>query len=75
MSEIDDDTLSLMEKRVYDLAGISPKNVNIYLNTQKINIKNFEEYVDLYFKKDKEDLQKYCERFGPRWEVCVVVLD
>lgn len=58
MKEIDKDVYSLFKKRVYDLAGCSPKSVSVYLNGKKIsNIKNFEDYIDLYFsnKKEKKD--------------------
>jgi hypothetical protein len=36
MSSLDADTVSLLTKRVYDLAGITPSTVNIYLNGKKI---------------------------------------
>ena len=49
MKYLDDDTVALLTKRVYDLAGISPKSVKVYLNNKKINISGFEEYVNLYF--------------------------
>ncbi len=52
MKEIDKDVNSLFKKRVYDLAGCSPKTVSVYLNGKKIsNVKNFEDYIDLYFNK------------------------
>lgn len=36
MKSLDDDILSLLKKRVYDLAGCSPASVSIYLNGKKI---------------------------------------
>ena len=45
---LDDDTVSLMCKRVYDMAGIMPR-VKVSLNQQVIDIKSFSDYVDLYF--------------------------
>lgn len=50
MKSIDDDIYNLFKKRVYDLAGCSPKSISVYLNGKKLSkIKNFADYVDLYF--------------------------
>ena len=39
---IDKDTESLLVKRVYDLAGVTPASVGVYLNGKKITgVKNF----------------------------------
>jgi DNA topoisomerase-2 len=48
MTHLDDDIVSLMTKRVYDLAGVTPANVKVKLNGQNVDIKNFNSYVDLY---------------------------
>lgn len=32
MQKLDKDIVDLLNKRVYDLAGCTPRNVNIYLN-------------------------------------------
>ena len=48
MQSIDDDTASLLRKRVYDMAG-TVKDVKVFLNDKRItNVKNFEQYVKLY---------------------------
>ena len=48
---IDRDIESLLMKRVYDLAGVTPASVGVYLNGKKItSVKNFQTYTDLYFK-------------------------
>lgn len=49
MKGLDDDIISLFKKRVYDLAGISPKSVKVYFNGDKIEVNTFEEYTGLYF--------------------------
>ena len=46
LTEIDDDHMMLFKKRVYDLAGLTGKNV--YLNGKKIIIKSWKEYIKLY---------------------------
>ena len=54
MKSLDDDILSLLKKRVYDLAGCSPKSMSVYLNGKKLSkIKGFENYIDLYFPKEE----------------------
>lgn len=44
---LDDDTESLLKKRVYDLAGCVA-GVKVELNGEKIKIKNFKAYVEMY---------------------------
>ena len=39
---LDSDIVSLLQKRVYDLAGCTKNNVSVYLNGKKITkVKNF----------------------------------
>jgi len=52
------DMISLIKKRVYDLAGVSNK-CKVYYNDVKIECRNFEQYVQLYhfegmIEKEKE---------------------
>lgn len=67
MSCIDDDTISLLSKRVYDLAGITTSSVKVYLNGKKINIANFQAYCDLYL----EDGAFKVFESQDRWQVCI----
>nr|XP_027193921.1 DNA topoisomerase 2-like [Dermatophagoides pteronyssinus] len=62
------DILSLLKKRVYDLAGTL--DLDVYLNGSKININSFNEYVELYFQKYSGSKNKSIyERINPYWEV------
>ena len=54
MDELDDDIVALFEKRVFDMAGITPKSVSVYLNGKKLKVKNFEDYI-LYMKVPTPD--------------------
>jgi DNA topoisomerase-2 len=47
IESIDEDHYKMMEKRVYDLAGVNP-NINFTFNEELINFKTFEDYVKLY---------------------------
>lgn len=74
IKELKDDMVALLMKRVYDLAGISPKKVSVYLNGKKITkVSDFLSYVDLYFPDNKIPSEKFYERCSERWEICVVV--
>ncbi|EPR78948.1 DNA topoisomerase II [Spraguea lophii 42_110] len=71
MKGFDKDILSLLKKRVYDLAGIV-KKVDVYLNDKKIEIKNFKEYISYYEGEHKNILH---EIPNDRWEVAVLLSD
>lgn len=49
MESLDDDIISILQRRVYDLCG-TVTNCNIYLNDQKLNVRNFKSYVEMYVK-------------------------
>ncbi|PWN87327.1 type II DNA topoisomerase [Acaromyces ingoldii] len=47
MDRIDDDIEALMMKRVYDMAG-TVKDVKVFLNGERLKIKGFKQYVEMY---------------------------
>lgn len=47
MTSIDEATLSLLKKRVYDMAGIT-KGVKVFLDDERIKMKDFKAYVQMY---------------------------
>ena len=73
MKELDDDIVALFEKRVFDMAGITPKSVSVYLNGKKLDVKNFEDYIQMYLDASKEedeiDPPIVFEQPHKRWEV------
>ena len=73
MDILDDDIVALFEKRVFDMAGITPKTVSVYLNGKKLNVKNFEDYIHMYIDASKEedeiDPPIVFEKPHERWEV------
>ena len=73
MHELEAETVELMRKRVYDLAGILGKSVNVYLNGTKLPVKDFKSYVDLYLGKATAEgaVPRTYEKVGDRWEICV----
>lgn len=70
MKELEDDIITLMEKRVYDLTACCP-DISIYLNGKKLAINSFEKYVNLYIGSDKKTIPRAYEKVNDRWEICV----
>lgn len=73
MTHLDDDIVSLLKKRVYDIAGISA-GLKVFLNGKKLPIKSFKDYVALYTDKDSDCPVMY-ERLSDRWEVAITASD
>ncbi|XP_075846911.1 DNA topoisomerase 2-alpha [Microtus pennsylvanicus] len=76
MQSLDKDIVALMVRRAYDIAG-STKDVKVFLNGNKLPVKGFRSYVDMYLK-DKVDetgnaLKVIHEQVNPRWEVCLTM--
>ncbi|XP_075578810.1 DNA topoisomerase 2-alpha [Pelecanus crispus] len=76
MTVLDKDIVALMSRRAYDIAG-STKDVKVFLNGQRLPVKGFRSYVDLYLK-DKVDetgnaLKVIHEEANSRWEVCLTL--
>uniref|UniRef100_A0A3P9BTL4 DNA topoisomerase 2 n=1 Tax=Maylandia zebra TaxID=106582 RepID=A0A3P9BTL4_9CICH len=76
MSILDKDTVALMTRRAYDIAG-SAKGVRVFFNSKKLPVTGFRSYVDMYVK-DKVDelggpLTVIHETVNERWEVCLTM--
>ena len=73
MDKLDNDIISLFIKRVYDMSGVTPKSVNVYYNEEKIDIRNFQDYISMYTNaikdEDEEDEIIYYEQPNERWEI------
>ncbi len=63
-----DDIVKVFTKRVYDLSATT-KDVNIYLNGQKLPIRNFEKYMELYIGSNKKEVPRIYQEVNDRWEV------
>jgi DNA topoisomerase-2 len=53
MTAIDPDTVSMLKKRVYDMA-CTAKDVEVYLNDKRLKIKSFKQYIELYLNSAAE---------------------
>lgn len=88
MEGFEDDTEALFRKRVYDMCACI-SNVKVFLNGERLKIKNFKQYVELYLKKPgtptgTDDLLAPSQQPAPmiihekvndRWEICATVSD
>ena len=77
MEILEEDIVSLMRKRVYDMAGILGKTVKVYFNGEKLPVKDFQSYVDMYLgpRTGEGAVSRVYEKFSDRWEVCIAASD
>ena len=68
ISGLTDDIIKVFTKRVYDLSATT-KDVNIFLNGNKLPIRNFEKYMELYIGSNKKELPRVYQEVNDRWEV------
>jgi DNA topoisomerase-2 len=66
------DLISLLKKRIYDIAAVTDKNLKVKYNGQNIPVKNFQQYIDLYIGS-KESAPRVYEDSGDRWEYAVAL--
>ncbi|RXW18452.1 hypothetical protein EST38_g7420 [Candolleomyces aberdarensis] len=86
MDSIDDDTVGLLKKRVYDMCG-TVKDIKVFLNDERLKIKNFKQYVDMYINSAQEEAAEKSggaaqtkpsvvyEKISDRWEVAYALSD
>ncbi|OMH85453.1 DNA topoisomerase 2 [Zancudomyces culisetae] len=56
MEKMDSGITELITRRVYDLAGCV-SGIKVYLNGERIKIRNFKDYVDLYVQPPKREIK------------------
>ena len=67
MKNMSDDIYKLFNRRVIDACATTPKEVSVYFNGEKLMIKDFEKYCELFL--DKKEQPFVYEAVGERWEV------
>ncbi|GLV36144.1 Topoisomerase 2 [Carabus blaptoides fortunei] len=75
MDRLDEDIVDLMARRAYDVAA-STRGVSVMLNSEKIKIKSFKDYVDMYVRSVDDNGTKPSivhEVVNDRWEVAVTL--
>jgi DNA gyrase/topoisomerase IV subunit B len=68
MNQLSDDMYKMMEKRAYDVCGVTDNDITVYFNDAKLDYKTFEKYVDLYIG-GKDTHTRVYEKVNERWEV------
>lgn len=68
MTEIDDVTLSIMVKRIFDIAAYNPM-VKVFYNEELIPFKTFKDYMKLFVTKSDE---MFYEKINDNWEIGVM---
>jgi DNA topoisomerase-2 len=74
-SFVNEDIVSLFERRTYDAAACSPANVKVFYNGKNVGIKTFEKYVDSYIGNKKETTRVFEVSEDGRWEIALAQSD
>ncbi|KAG8877753.1 DNA topoisomerase 2, partial [Tulasnella sp. 332] len=86
MDTMNSDTVALLKKRVYDMAG-TITGVKVLLNGERIKVKNFQTYCDMYIKSAAEEAAENAggaaiekktlvfEEINSRWEIGFTLSD
>jgi DNA topoisomerase-2 len=69
MSELTDDALSMMIKKVIDISVFNP-NIKVYFNNTLIQIKNFKDYIKLFTTEENSDI--IYEKINDNWEIGII---
>ena len=54
-----DQLTALMQKRTYDVSAVTPSDVSVYFNGEKVEVKNFEQYASLYLGSKSDTPRVY----------------
>ena len=71
ISEYSTDMLNIMEKRVYDIAMLTPESVKVYLNDEIIHLNSLEEYANLM----DHEVDGIYSKIHNRWNIFVTQSD
>jgi DNA gyrase/topoisomerase IV subunit B len=73
MRELTNDIYDLFKRRVLDACATTSKDVTITFNSEKLSVKDFEKYCDMFL--DKKEQPSVYEACGERWEVVASISD
>lgn len=80
MEKLDDDIVALMSRRAFDVAA-STRGVSVFLNGEKVAIKNFKDYMEMYIKPNLDESlgsaskAMVYDNANERWEVGFALSD
>jgi DNA topoisomerase-2 len=70
------DIISLLKKRVYDVAAVTDKSLKVKYNSNLIPVKNFQQYIDMYIGASSKEVASSVRAYedsGERWEYAVAL--
>ena len=68
-----EDMRALLQKRIYDIAALTDKNIKVKSNGELIPVKNFPQYIDCYIGDKSTNDRVYEEAENQRWEYAVAL--
>lgn len=73
IQELNNDMIKLFHKRIIDISATTNNKMKVYFNDEKIEIKDYKKYVDLYYPDD-DKIEKIFLTPDPenRWEIAVI---
>ncbi len=73
ISGLTENMIQLFQRRVYDISGITSKEVKVKYNNEMIKSKDFQSYMQLYFHD--QNTKKIYEDINERWSIGIVLSD
>ena len=65
--------IKLFQRRVYDISGITSRDVKVKYNDDLIKTKDFQSYIDMFIQQ--ENTKKIYEQVNDRWSFGVILSD
>jgi len=72
LPNLSQEMVKLFQRRVYDIAGITPKDVKVKFNNELLKVNDFQSYIKMYLNEDTKKKFVY-ENCNERWSygVCL----
>jgi DNA topoisomerase-2 len=72
LPNLSDSMVKLFQRRVYDIAGITPKDVKVKFNNELLKVNDFQSYIKMYLDEDSKKKFVF-EKCNERWSygVCL----
>ena len=72
VGSLDENMLKLFQRRVYDIAGVTPKEVKVKFNDELIKTNEFKNYIQMYLDEEQKKHIVF-ENVNDRWSYGVVL--
>ena len=72
VGSLEENMLKLFQRRVYDIAGVTPKDVKVKFNDELIKTNDFKNYIQMYLDEDQKKHIVF-ENVNERWSYGVVL--